>query len=1123
MSRAEKVPADQAARDRVSRTLDTSFLVEAGAGTGKTSVLLERVLGILKTDLPLDKIAVITFTEKGAGELKARLRKGIERMISEAGPAIPWRAHLERSLESLDRATVSTIHSFAASLLRERPVEAEVDPRFTVADGLATTMLMEEIWERWIEQEMASRSEPLARALRLGVTLKQIRQLAFRFVEQRDVEPELYPADEPRLEDARERIVSGVRELSSLSASCTDQGDRAARQIRELEARLPVLAGATGDHLLQMLHELPLRPDVGAQRNWSPPSILARAKGIVADLEARRKEATARARTCFARELAAWLRSGYLSAYRDAKDSRRVLDFADLLIICRETLLRSKAARVAFQERYTCILVDEFQDTDPVQSEILFLLAADDPDQTDWRQARPRPGKLFLVGDPKQSIYRFRRADIELYEDLKRRLPSHAKLTQNFRTVPSIVDWVNALFQVLIQPSDPGGCQPRYEPIEAFREEPRPGRSTEGGHAAGVILISPRDPEDLAGASVEKVRLQEARHVVALMNKAVQEGWTVVPEEGGDLRGIRHGDIALLFRTSTAFEIYEEVLREAGIPYRLSGGKRYYLRAEIQALQAVLAAIDRPHDPLSVASALRCPFFGHSDEDLLTHASGTGDWDYTGAGERGSPLDRSFALLARLHEKRNKRPVAATLEDLFEETGALALFYLKPDGGQRAANLLKSLDLARAHEELGGATFGAFVRWLGSMAIEEREEAEAPLTEDAEIRTEDTDADSVRIMTVHRAKGLEFPMVIHCDISGAPRQDRPTCIVERAAEATLLEFTFGSGKHRFESAGYEEALEREKRRLLAESRRLFYVAATRARDYLVIPVFGGKRPAGVHDMLSESGFLPGGGPVREIPGARVLEGASLEISRRTVKPLRILAEESVPADPALTIEKEGWRQALRVALDAPTMGRAFRSASGMERAPSAGHRPPAHDPEGRAARAAGTAVHGVLERIDLSTGRDIGLLSEEEAAACGYPGLAAEVRALAEKALRSKIVREALAAPRYFREMPFVAAGDVFFSEGRIDLLFEAGGGLTVVDFKTDKVESESEIDARVEVYRPQASIYACSLSRIAGLPVTRVVLYFIRPDVERSLKVDESFLEQGRRLLETGSLHISP
>ena len=1134
MMKSAKTPVDQSVRDGARKRLSESWLLEAGAGTGKTTVLLDRVEEILRTNIPLDRVAIITFTEKAAGELKLKLRQRMEKMISATGGAVQWSEILRESLESLDRASVGTIHSFAASLLKERPVEAGVDPRFSVADALTTAMLMEECWDRWLDLQSSSGAAPLGRVLRLGLTLKQIRGLAFDLVANRDVAPLAAIAEtaDP-LPAARVEIASGIARMAELSASCVEKADDGFAQIRRLEAALPALAEATGDRLLARLAALPFKKTAGSQKNWSPGSDLALVKKLVAELGTIRDEAVNHARMQVAHELAGWLRNGFLQAYRDAKESRRLLDFTDMLVICRNMLRRSPAARVAFQNRYDSLLVDEFQDTDPLQAEILFLLAADDPRTSDWRLTRPKPGKLFVVGDPKQSIYRFRRADIEIYDEacsliagaggVTPKSPKPQRLTQNFRTLPSIVSWVNDLFGILMKEGPVASWQPSYQPIAASREA--------DDEASRVILLVPEDPGQLAEAGAGQVREAEARHVVGLIGRAVTGKWPVVERETGESRPMRWRDIALLFRTGTALEIYEEILRENSIPYRISGGKRYYMRAEMRALQAVISAIESPHDALAVVSALRSQIFGHSDEDLLEGAASRAGWVYTheGAGA-GTPFEKSFELLARLHLSRNQRPVSVTLEDLFESTGALALFLLKPDGEQRAANLLKAIDMGRAHEAAGGVSFGSFARFMARMASEERDEGEAPLTEEAESNLPGEEGDAIHLMTVHKAKGLEFPMVILCDNAGRLKGDAPRCLVERGKEGDHIEFSLGTSQGAFDSSGYRGAVEREKTRLAAETVRLFYVATTRARDYLVVPVYAGKRGGGFHAALAGAGFLPptldgaSGGRSASCRGARIIDSKGLSAPPLVSRPFRISMDRADLTDPAITIEREAWSRALQGIFDRPPTGRVFRSASGLEGRVAGSGKPALPDTrDHRRARAIGIAVHAVLQRIDLATAGDIGLLSEEEALAAGEPDASVEVRGLVGRTLEHRIVKEALSAPRLMREMPFAAAGETWLTEGRIDLVFESGDGLTIVDFKTDQVETEREIASRVEVYLPQAMVYALALSQVTGVSVRRVVFLFVRPGVEKTLKVDEAFLAAGRRLLETGSIREIP
>ncbi|MGH9866533.1 MAG: UvrD-helicase domain-containing protein, partial [Candidatus Polarisedimenticolia bacterium] len=920
----QRPPRDAAERARASGDLKSSLMVEAGAGTGKTTVLLDRVSELLKTTVVLERIAIITFTEKAAGELKVKLRRRIETMIRGTPAPGTWSDHLRRSLESLDRATVTTIHAFAAALLRERPVEAQVDPRFVVADELSADMLREAVWERWLEKEMTAGALPLARALRVGMKLPQLQELAMRILDQRDVELEKRPGGAGRLEAGRDRVLEIVNQLVEASSACTDPSDHALAQIQRLARARRRLKERQGDLLLLEMEALQANATRGSRESWAGPDSLKRVRDLLSTLAQERDAATQDARTRLAHEVGEWIRDGFVAACQQEKAVRRLLDFGDLLIRCRDLLRGSAAARAAFQDRFDCLMVDEFQDTDPLQAEILFLLAADDPGQGDWRQVRPRPGKLFVVGDPKQSIYRFRRADIETYDEVKSKMPGAPgqkppRLTENFRTVPSIAAWVNDLFGQVLETSD-RRWQPAYERLVAHREEP----DAEG---ARVVMLVPSEQAKGAEQANAAVRRQsEARAVTALLH-AARGSWAIGEREGR--RPARWSDMALLFRATTGLEAFEDALREAGIPYRLNGGRRYYMRAEMRSLQAVLQAIERPHDPLAVVSALRCPIFGHSDEELLAHAALGRGWVYTRAGEgSGTPFERVFELLARLHARRNARSVAATLEDLMDATGALSLFYLKPDGDQRAANLLKAVDLARAHDAAGGGTFGSFTRWLLGMAVDERDEAEAPISEEIEPDPDEREEGEVRVLTVHKAKGLEFPIVALCDLSGAGSTRPPTWIVERGGSGEpCLQFCIGREKRRFASTGFEDALQRETARLEAESHRLLYVAATRARDWLAIPCFGGERPDGWMKVLAKHGFLPTADATRH-KGARVVTAASLAEPHRETRAFRLPRDEGGPRDPSLIAERAAWERALKSSLEAPVLGRVLRSPAG---------------------------------------------------------------------------------------------------------------------------------------------------------------------------------------------------
>ena len=530
------------------------------------------------------------------------------------------------------------------------------------------------------------------------------------------------------------------------------------------------------------------------------------------------------------------------------------LDFLDLLIKARDLIRDDASVRGELQQRFTHFFVDEFQDTDPLQAEILLLLAADDPRETDWRAVRPIPGKLFLVGDPKQSIYRFRRADVALYEEVKKRLlgvgrgtaPPHHQLS------------CAALDPVLRQrrlcaamAAGPDGSQAAYVPLQPSRPEIT-------GQPTIVALPVPRPYGDYG--KIVNWRIDESfpEAVGAFIDWLVKEsGWTV--EEEGRAVPIRPRHIAILFRRFRNFGAdvtrpYVRALEARRIPHVLVGGRSFHDREEIIALRNALTAIEWPDDELRVFATLRGPFFALGDEALLAfrqYADGDGALktrrlNPTHAIDRAAldpaaiEVADALELLRQLHVGRNHRPIAETITMLLEAVRAHAGIALWPTGEQALANCQRLIDMAR-HFEPGASSFRAFVEKLEADA--ERGEAdEAPIVEEG--------TEGVRVMTVHKAKGLEFPVVILADPTCSAARDTPSRHVD-PDRRLWVEPLCGSAPIELLEAADEE-LQRDQ----AEAIRVAYVAATRARDLLVVPVCGDQPIEGWLEVLDPMLYPP---------------------------------------------------------------------------------------------------------------------------------------------------------------------------------------------------------------------------------------------------------------------------
>ena len=411
-----KPPADEAIRARVRTDFATTLVLEAGAGTGKTTVLVDRLVNLVVSGTAtLDRIVAITFTEAAAGELKMRLRDALERRLGSASTAEA--ALLSRALIDLERANVSTIHAFAAALLRERPFESGIDPSFTVVAEVAGERTFDDAWNAWVEETVTQGDEVLMRAVHLGLAIGDLQKAARSVVSERDVlglPVARQPFDSAGLLDELDKALGPLKKQKKC---CVEESDGAYQVIEELDERVQAAKRFSGTALEVFMRRTKIAAHKGSQGNWNPKTVCAEVKVELKRLkeiaEAWVKRSDADVNHALRERLL-----DFLATYEARKAEGAVADFQDLLLRARDVLVGSVTVRRYFQAKFDRILVDEFQDTDPLQAEIVALLAENPATlpAADWRQVELLPGKLFIVGDPKQSIYRFRRADLQMYE-----------------------------------------------------------------------------------------------------------------------------------------------------------------------------------------------------------------------------------------------------------------------------------------------------------------------------------------------------------------------------------------------------------------------------------------------------------------------------------------------------------------------------------------------------------------------------------------------------------------------------------------------------------------------------------------------------------------------------------
>ena len=1136
----KRVLADAGARERIATDLASTLVVEAAAGTGKTTALVGRVLGLVRTGKgTLARTVAVTFTEKAAGEMKLRLRTEIERARHAMDTTPVERARFDEALRELEAAHIGTIHGFCADLLRERPVEARVDPLFEVAAEDEKDRLFEDAFEPWFQAELASPGSGVGRVLRRRTRDRDapgprgvLRSAAAALVEQRDFDAKWERRPFSR-EPSIDAVLDDLFELAKL-APLADYEDgwlykslaEIARFTEELARRERVRGGRDYDGLEAELRAL------GKQKLWGwkgSGKWYARSAGVerqtVLDRRAAVKETLERVLEAADADLAACLRhelDPVVAAYERLKRRAGKLDFLDLLVLTRDLVRDDRAVRNELQQRYEHLLVDEFQDTDPLQAEILLLLAADDPAERDAWSARPIPGKLFVVGDPKQSIYRFRRADVTLYDKIKRHLVACGAhvlhLVTSFRSAPSIQRAVNAAFAPRMQGSG-DGSQAEYVPLEPWRDDP-------DGRPTVIALPVPRPYGDYGKIVNFKIDDSFPDAVGAFVDWLVnRSGWTITERDRAARVPIEARHVCLLFKRLQNFgsdvtRPYVRALEARRIPHVLVGGRSYHAREEVLAIRNALSAIEWPDDELSVFATLRGPFFALGDDALLAWRHAQGGMhpfkaiDQEKLSDLTRPVHEALSILARLHRGRNRRPIADTIVELLETTRAHAGIAIWPTGEQALANILRVLDLARRFEAQGATSFRSFVTRLQDDAARGGA-AEAPVVEEG--------TDGVRIMTVHRAKGLEFPVVILVDPTAPPTAREPSRYVDPArklwamplAQCTPIELI----EHRDEVLRHDQE----------EAVRLAYVAATRAREILVVPVCGDEEIAGWTGVLADVVHPPedrrrspsaaagcpafGKDSVRDRPdnAPRVREDSvapgahapragehtvvwwdpyALDLDREHdvgLRQQRILeADKAHGADAQGERQHELWQRAREeaVALGARPTQRVKtvteRKASLAKGSTEAEKVPVETTPAAREGRPRGkrfgVLVHAVLAAVDLAADADaIARVTRAQGRLVG--ATAAEIEAAgaaASAALAHPVMARARAASEVRREVSvLLRQADGVLLEGVVDLAFlEAGAGWTIVDFKTD-----AELSTRLAEYELQVRLYADAIT----------------------------------------------
>ncbi len=879
--------SDTKHRRRALSDHSTTLLVEAGAGTGKTSLLAGRVALLLASGVHPRNVAAITFTELAASELLQRIQEYVRELVrgnvpeplqiamaedfadGESEPlslaASAAEGLTDKQMESLasaaaalDELTCTTIHGFCQRLTTPYPIEATVDPGAVMMDEGEADLNHKTLLRQWLRNRLEGpqADDPLAELLVIEGEqgLRLIEQLAEARRARRTARAPQAKLSQKHIDEFRKSVTS-FRKWYAGAQSLGLQEPTTEEYISGFEALAAQYAsGYRADTSFRQLWGYAHPQQISAMKKNSYELRQYKCKGkwtaaakCTGQSQAKADRHNDEACALYARVtesvhilvgLAAESAQSQLisalddfqASFRTFKRKSALLDFDDLLYFARDLLRTHPAVREALTNRYQHILVDEFQDTDPLQSEILFLLCGEDGADKPWHEQRLRPGQLFLVGDPKQSVYRFRRADIRSYKEAKaaiqRQWPENVlSITDNFRSRGPILDFVNQRFAV---PLSSIGYQPLVSTVISSSKE---------AFSIGRIPIGTEGSE----YKVYEWRELEAQAVAQLCHKLIGR-FTV--RENNELVNCRPGDIALLAPTGTDLWIFERALEEMDIPIATQAGKGFFIRQEVHDLVAIARILSNSRDTLALGALLRGPLVGLTEQKLLDIVVGLPQRDgeygrlrlWTDAAEINHPLAAEvIRVLQGLGRKAYQTSPFDILSAAVEELHVRAILAQRhPRYVERAlANVERFLEMAKPYSVRGLRVFADDMTRLWEEG--EREvEGRADATHDA-----------VHIVSIHSAKGLEWPVVIPINLVTAMRS--ATGVIHRATDDTLH-----FGLKTLNPPEYELLKEVENRELGEERIRLLYVACTRARDLLVFPHYLGKLGHGWHKQVDLS-------------------------------------------------------------------------------------------------------------------------------------------------------------------------------------------------------------------------------------------------------------------------------
>lgn len=1151
---------DLESRQRIRSAFTEALFVEAGAGTGKTTELVARVVGLVcEGRARIEQIVAITFTEAAAGELRTRLTTALDEAVCSRDRSSVEHQRAATAIDSIEDAPIETIHAFAMRLLQLHPTEAGLPPVFEVRDDVASRLAFDTSWMSFLRSTLLSAApledhldEILRTALSLGAEVRHLESMA------RTMDGQWHRvANWLRGVDAHERRPSvDIRPLADMLAEvgtrvehCLDLNDpMAIRIIKEIvpwRARLIEAAKIGNEYSLLAVLSAPPRftTRIGARSRWQP-GVLDDTRRQIDSVAGIYRETFEPVRLWTLRMLGSIV-GRHVCAAANERHRRGELGFHDLLVLARN-MLYDAGVRSSVRSLFSYILVDEFQDTDPLQAELIELLSCGEGDGD---------VSVFTVGDPKQSIYRFRNADIDQY--LAFREKSHVQIVSldtNFRSLDGVLRWINSTFELLLDDVVRG----QWKNLEPGREVCDP------ADLGGVEIIGQALDRKTRASRIRQI---EADEIATSISSRVRQS--------DDVRGSRRGedvnfrDVAVLMPTRSSLPALERALQGMAIPYRVESRSLIWATQEIRDLIVILRAIDDPRDAKAVVATLRTPAFACGDDDLLAWRTRGGEWDYRDQNKdvAAPAVSRAFAGLRSFHDVRLCMSVSELVGKVVRDTFLFEIAYARERRRETWNRLRFFIDCARRFTEEGNGGLHSFMTWLDGQIEQGADVLESAVPEQ--------DDDAVRVMTIHASKGLEFPITYLCGLgAGRTRFDSVRVLW---GDDDSLEMRIGPAAQGWQTSEFTKLEQQDAEKESKEQARLLYVGATRARNHLVVGVYHQEektprslaaRLLRVRRLLSSSDADPAANVLRErseqgfvhlrevlkasvapeeaidmsrtestssdegsrddvsidyranqhlVHAAAIKEGSRTAAVRRGSRSVALSAtavmrrmSADAAVSPAAVIPDEADREhgiwfhrALEQGLDYARPAAALQSLGSNPVFPKSSSpsrtawdpsidMPESLDPNFERL-AIGRAVHRLLEAVPLDDSIEtcrqwvrsrVQDISKDE----GVGHRSADIELAVLGALGSEVLTEAR-RNRFWREM-FVAAdvgGTVI--EGYVDLVYELPEGFVVIDYKTDLLGGDHDVETFELRYRWQLATYAVALESATGKKVVRAAL----------------------------------